>query len=330
MNEQFVHKPAGHCESGALSTLLTNFGLPLSEPMVFGLGSGISFAFIPFVKMDALPLTAYRGFPKTIVSGVAKLLGIKLAKEKFRDKAKAEARLRELLRAGKLVVLQTSVFYLPYFPPEMQFHFNAHSILIYGEKDGRFLVSDPVFDIPQTIAPADLLKARFAEGIFAPKGFLYYPVHIPEHIDMARCITKAIRKVIRIMLYAPIPFIGIKGMFYMAKKVEALKNNKNARYVKLFLGNIVRMQEEIGTGGGGFRYLYAAFLQEAAGLHPKAELLNQASKLMTEAGDLWRDFAFQAAKFIQNKNTGDPSPLAALIRIAAAKEKEAYQPLLKI
>ena len=30
-----------------------------------------------------------------------------------------------------------------------------------------------------------------------------------------------------------------------------------------FLGNIVRMQEEIGTGGGGFRFMYAAFLQEA-------------------------------------------------------------------
>ena len=31
-----------------------------------------------------------------------------------------------------------------------------------------------------------------------------------------------------------------------------------------YLAQMIRMQEEIGTGGGGFRFIYGAFLEEAA------------------------------------------------------------------
>ncbi len=54
------------------------------------------------------------------------------------------------------------------------------------------------------------------------------------------------------------------------------------------------MQEEIGTGGGGFRYIYGAFLQEAHAYHQMDELL-EISKLFTQSGDLWRTSAIQAA-----------------------------------
>ena len=85
------------------------------------------------------------------------------------------------------------------------------------------------------------------------------------------------------MLYAPLPFIGIKGIEYMARRIEKLKNG-DPRYARLYLGHIVRMQEEIGTGGGGFRFMYAAFLQEASRLLSSVPL-EEASRLMTEAGD---------------------------------------------
>lgn len=47
-----------------------------------------------------------------------------------------------------------------------------------------------------------------------------------------------------------------------------------------YLAQLVRMQEEIGTGGGGFRYIYAAFLQQSHVYHPKDELL-EISKTFT-------------------------------------------------
>ena len=60
------------------------------------------------------------------------------------------------------------------------------------------------------------------------------------------------------------------------------------------------MQEEIGTGGAGFRFMYAAFLQEAAALLEKPELREKA-KEMTRIGDLWREFAFEAGRMVKGR-----------------------------
>jgi hypothetical protein len=67
------------------------------------------------------------------------------------------------------------------------------------------------------------------------------------------------------------------------------------RKAALHLAQTIRMLEEIGTGGGGFRYMYAAFLQEAAAILEKPEL-KDFSRQMTSIGDLWRDFAYEAAR----------------------------------
>ena len=52
----------------------------------------------------------------------------------------------------------------------------------------------------------------------------------------------------------------------------------------LNLGQVIRMLEEIGTGGAGFRFIYAAFLQESAEILNKP-WLNDLSIEMTAIGD---------------------------------------------
>ena len=44
------HSPAAHCENGAISSLLRFYGFDLSEPMIFGLASGLFFTHLTFVK----------------------------------------------------------------------------------------------------------------------------------------------------------------------------------------------------------------------------------------------------------------------------------------
>ncbi len=61
-----------------------------------------------------------------------------------------------------------------------------------------------------------------------------------------------------------------------------------------YLAQLVRMQEEIGTGGGGFRFIYGAFLQQAQQYIPNNDL-QKASDLITKSGDTWRDVALRAA-----------------------------------
>ena len=92
----------------------------------------------------------------------------------------------------------------------------------------------------------------------------------------------------------------MKGIRQLANHVRHLPRKRDNVYTRHFLGNLVRMQEEIGTGGGGFRFIYAAFLQEthqALGL----PLLSEASLKMTEAGDTWREYALACAKAVKQK-----------------------------
>ena len=59
MNKDFKHSQFAHCESGVISSMLTNSGLKLSEPMVFGLTSTLTFAFFPIIKVNNMQLVAY-------------------------------------------------------------------------------------------------------------------------------------------------------------------------------------------------------------------------------------------------------------------------------
>ena len=317
------HRQYAHCESGVVTALLRRQGLDLSEPMVFGIAGGLTFAYLPFIKITNMPVVSYRMFPGAIIKGAAKNLGVRFETRRYSDRGRALAELSDLVDAGQCVGLQTSVYWLPYFPPEMRFQFNAHNLIVYGREGDEFLVSDPVFEQAVRVKAEDLQNARFARGALAPKGFLYYPVRVDPAVDRAEAIRKAIRRTVRMMLYAPLPFIGVKGIHYMARRIEGLKGG-DPRYARLYLGHIVRMQEEIGTGGGGFRFMYAAFLQEAGRLLGSAPL-EEASRMMTEAGDRWRLFALACARVCKGKTADfDAGEIAGLLRQCAAQEKLVY------
>ncbi len=326
----FVHSQFAHCESGVVSTLLSSYGLKMSEPMAFGTTSTLNFVYLPIVKINGLPLIAYRSLPKNIINTISKVFKIDMAKKTFSNQEDANNELKRLVeKEHKFVGLQTSVFYLPYFPKDMRFHFNAHNLLVYGTKDGQYLISDPVFEHPVVCNEKDLNKARFAKGAFAPNGFLYYPKIIPANIDFSDVIKKAIIKNAKSML-TPFPFAGVKGMRRLANRIKSLDNKpENQRYNKNFLTNIVRMQEEIGTGGGGFRFLYAAFLEEAKNYDLNNEILEEASILIIQSGNALRKFALYCVEGSKKIDTLDTNKIASKLTEASNYEEKAFR-LLKM
>jgi hypothetical protein len=262
--------------------------------------------------------------PKSILKGMSKPFQTRFNFETFSNAEKGMRRLDELLRQGKVIGLQTSVFWLPYFPEDMRFHFNAHNLLVYGKEGDDYLISDPVTELPQRCASSDLQRARFAKGALAPKGLLYYPGHIGRSEVSADDIKKSIKKTVRIML-GPIPIVGVRGMRMLAKKVAKLTASEHSLN---YVGHIVRMQEEIGTGGAGFRFLYAAFLQEAAQITGIAELSVLSGRL-NEIGDGWREFALKAARMIKGREAFEPQRLSVMLNIQAEREQEFFRSLKK-
>ncbi len=299
--------------------------------MVFGIGSGLFFGHMPFLKVNGIPATTYRIFPGLVFARACKRLGIKIKAETFSNEQKAMDQLDRVLDKGIPTGLLTSVYYLPYLPSALRFHFNAHNIVVYGKENGRYLVSDPVMETVSKIDAADLQRARFAKGALPPKGRMYYPVHIPNQPDLAVPIIKGIRRTAIDMTTIPVPLFGIRGQRYLAKRVLNYPNHMDKRKAALFLGNIVRMQEEIGTGGGGFRFIFAAFLQEAAQIINQP-WLNEISKEVTAAGDKWRQFAYDAARICKDRAiTGENyESLSKLMLECAAMEETIFKKLRKI
>jgi hypothetical protein len=319
----FQHQHAAHCESGVISNLLRHHGVPVSESLAFGLSAGLAFAFIPFVKINGLPLIAYRSLPRAIIKGLIAPLAARFRFETFRSPEAGQQRLDALLADGQIVGLQTSVYWLPYFPPDMRFHFNAHNLLVYGKEGDEYLISDPVFEHPVRCASADLARARFAKGALAPKGLLYYPKSLPKKSITPEAVRAAIRKNCRAML-PPVPIAGVRGMRWLAKTIDKLP--KGEKHSADFIGHIVRMQEEIGTGGAGFRFIYAAFLQEAAQLAQRPALA-EFSERLTVIGDGWRAMALKAARMVKGREPVDPSAIATLLRRQADQEETFFKEL---
>jgi len=325
---EFEHVHHAHCESGVISSMLRHHGLNLSEPMIFGVSNALNFAYIPFVKLGGMPLVAYRSIPKSIVKNIKKNLGIDIKLETFSSKKKGEDRLDELLAKGEIVGAQSSMYWLSYIPNDMRFHFNAHNLLIYGKEDNEYLISDPVFQMSVRCDKESLSKARFTKGVMAPKGLLYYPVSVPSEIDLKPVIAKNIKKLSKNMLRKYVPVVGLQGVKYLASAIAKLEK-KERKYAKLFLGNIVRMQEEIGTGGAGFRFMYASFLQEASELFDNDEVLAEASKMMLQVGDEWREFALMIAKSIKSKKDIDYKAISEKLIEISDNEAKVYEKLLR-
>lgn len=304
ISTDFKHFQSAHCENGVASNLLKNKGIDISEPMIFGLGSGLFFVFLPFLKVNHAPAISYRPMPGMIFNRAAKNLGIKVKRHKFKSNQSAQQFLDQQLKANNPCGLQVGVYNLTYFPEEYKFHFNGHNLVVYGKENDSYLISDPVMETTTALTENELEKVRFAKGVLAPKGHLYYPEYIPDELNFEKAIKQAIKKTCREML-APVPIVGVRGIRMVAKRIKKWPTKIGNAKTNYFLAQMVRMQEEIGTGGGGFRYIYAAFLQEASVKLNRPELNDFAIEI-SEIGDKWRDFAVNASRVYKKRsNTQD-------------------------
>ncbi len=181
----FEHRQSAHCENGVVSNLLRYYEVELSEPMVFGIGSGLFFSHMPFLKVDGIPVTSFRPLPGVIFSRISKRLGVTFKKKKFRNSPqKAMEALNENIEKGIPTGMLVGVYHLSYFPAPYRFHFNAHNIVVFSRDKSTYEISDPIMEDYTQLNYNELMRVRYAKGVFAPKGHMYWVKNIPESIDL--------------------------------------------------------------------------------------------------------------------------------------------------
>lgn len=331
MKVDFNHRQAAHCENGVTNSLLRFHGIDISEPMVFGIGSGYFFSHMTFIRVNGMPVTSFRVWPGVIFNRAAKRLGIEIERFKFSDPDKAMQTLDSLLEKGIPVGALVGVFNLSYFPKEYRFHFTAHNLTVIGKEGDNYIISDPVMEHIETLTTDELKKVRFAKGTVPPRGKMYYIKRVPENFDLRKAIAQGIKKTADDMITIPLPMFGVKGIRYLAGRMRKWPRKLGEKSAAMNLGQVIRMLEEIGTGGAGFRFIYAAFLQESSEVM-QMPLLNELSLKMTETGDKWREFAWQSSRCFKNRHNGEVTydMLADMLLDIADREEYIFRELRKI
>jgi len=327
----FEHRQAGHCESGVTSNMLHYHHYEISEPMVFGIGAGLFFSYLPFLKMQHAPTTSFRVWPGMVFERATKELGVKSMVHRFKNPKDSMSKLNEVLDKGFPVGLQVGTFHLPFFPPEYRMHYNMHNLVVYGYDDKTYYISDTLMDRLVEISYDDLVRVRYAKGTFAPSGRMYYPTFVPKEIDLKPAIIRGIRKTANNMVGIPFPLVGAKGIRFLSKSMRKWEKKLGPEKASYYLGQVLRMEEEVGTAGAGFRFIYGAFLDESADVL-KQDWLKEVAMEMGENANKWREFSYMGSRNCKKRAKPDQSYdfLADMLLDCADREEKIFRRLTKI
>lgn len=251
-----------HCESTTLVNLLRQRDVRLSEPMVFGLGQGLSFIYWLTKRMD-VPLLGGRVKPDLITANLASALGLDLRIRETASEKRALDDLVSQLDAGSLVGLKLDRYFLDYSSDEH--HFAAHYVACTGYDADSFALVDTVEFGQRATSRASLAKARSFKGPMSSRN-MSFTIHrgAAERPPVKDLIAPAVRATADAFLAPPIGNIGFPGVQktsrVMVDWLDSLASPAEA------LSRIGSGMEHGGTGGGLFRTMWARFLDEAAQL----------------------------------------------------------------
>ncbi|WP_219462289.1 BtrH N-terminal domain-containing protein [Nonomuraea rhizosphaerae] len=314
-----------HCETTALGVLLRHEGLDLSEPMLFGLGSGLSFVYWDSKAMP-FPFLGGRVKPFDLTRNLAARLGLTLLVEETTSPRKAWANVTAPLDAGRPVGLQLDSYHLDYFRTKA--HFGGHVVAMYGynEHDAHLVDTDQQGGAVRTSLAA-LALARAERGPMTARN-RSFTITLPSHpLPWQNQIVPAIRSCADAFLTAPITNLGHRGIEKAAKLVPGWL--RRAADPQQDLPQAALLMEKGGTGGALFRVLYRDFLDECTRIIDNDDL-RTGHRLYSEAAVLWTDVSTLITKAGESGDANHLQQAGALLHDLSRIEREAMEALQRV
>ena len=299
----YRHRTGEHCASTAIRNVLDFHGIQLSEPMIFGLSSGLGFHYLASDELS--PTRMFHGRTATLETDFHENVAIPFADQQEPDDGRAWDALRRELDAGNPVMISTDTYYLGY--QNTTSHFPGHRCVVVGY-DGAsetVQIADRRFDEPQTCGFDELRRSRNAPDYPMRCNNQYArflgEVKLGRRLDDA--IRVALRRNARHMLDpddCELPS-GIPAMRRLADELPHWGAATDWSWAARFGYQIV---ERRGAGGSFFRSLEADFLAEAAPRVPELERAGLPAAMREIAAD-WRALA-AVLKEQSERETCDP------------------------
>ncbi|MEL5955243.1 BtrH N-terminal domain-containing protein [Streptomyces sp. CLV115] len=311
-----------HCETTALGVLLRHQGLDLSEPMLFGLGSGLSFIYWDRRNMD-FPFLGGRVKPFDLTRKLATRLGLELLVQETTSPRKAWDTVVASIDAGHPVGLQLDSYYLDYFGSEV--HFGGHVLAMYGYDDhNAYLVDTDQQGGAVSTTLTSLAQARAARGPMTAKHRSFTLTVSRNPPSPHSQIIPAITACADAFLNPPIANLGHRGIEKAGKAVRGWLQRTDAP--QRDLPQAALMMEKAGTGGALFRNLYRDFLAECTNLLDSSHL-RTGYTLYAEAAGLWSETAALIKKAGESGNARCLVQAGSVLGDLSRMEREAMQAL---
>lgn len=317
-----------HCETSTLGVLLRHQGIDLSEPMLFGLGRGLSFIYWDSKNMG-FPFLGGRVKPFELTRNLAGALGVEFEVRETTSPRKGWADVVEAIGGGRPVGLQLDSFHLEYFTAKV--HFGGHVVALYGYDDQDSQVAHLVDTEQQggavSTSLSSLAEARAARGPMAARHRSFTLTAAPDlpaaHTDPVPAVTGCARA----FLNPPIANLGHRGIDKAGKAVRTWlrRSDDPARD----LPQAALLMERAGTGGALFRNLYRDFLAECEQF-VDSDHLRTGHRLYAEAAALWTDVAALIAKAGESGDEQHLVQAGDTLRQLARIEREAMEALSRL
>jgi len=311
-----------HCETTATGTLLWQLGIELSEPMLFGLGEGLSFIYWNMKTMD-FPFLGGRIKTDLLTKNLCKNLNLELSVRETTSKTKAWQQVKQLLDKGQIVGLKLDAYYLEYFTNP--FHFAGHYVAIYGyDNQNAFLVDTRQQGGKVKTSLDSLALARAEKGLMASNNLYYTIQRTSEDFDLKKTIISAIVNNANEYLNPPITNISYRGIVKTSQ--ELIKWFNKSKDIATEFKMAANLMERAGTGGALFRNLYRDFLKESYDLL-QIEQLHEAHQEFAEIALLWvsvSDLFYQISETPRGEYIQQASET---LKILAIKEKKVMERL---
>lgn len=280
------HVPGRHCASTGIRDLLSFHGIRMSEALCFGIGAGLAIGYLNLPGSSPSRFVHVRSadFEAQFFSRI----GHAFVWDRSEEPDKAEADLCRAIDMGLPSLIRTDIYHLPYFRSGT--HFPGHVIMVWGydRKQEVFFVTDTgnpeILEVPFP----DMRKARHQEGSFYEmQGNRFSPEAIESPGGMREIIMGSMVHNSRMILDDAHEFQGIRGLDTWLKELPEWVEFEDWRWTARFSYQVI---ERRGTGGGGFRLIYADFLQEALRWVPEIATYGLVEQ-MSETAVAWQGLA---------------------------------------
>lgn len=314
-----------HCETTATGSLIKRLGIKLSEPMLFGIGEGLSYIFWNMKIMD-FPFIGGRIKQDLLTENICRNLNLKLEVKETSSIKKAWENVAKNIDQDIPVGVKLDCYHLEYFSSKI--HFAGHYVALYGYDDEfAYLVDTDQQGGKAKTSLKSLELARNEKGPMSSRNLIYSIRQNGIDFELKKVVKNAIKRNAEEYLNPPIKNISYKGILKTSTDIK--KWFKNSKDINKEFQTSARLMERGGTGGAIFRNLYRDFLKESYELLG-IDTLNEASRDFSEIAKLWTKVSDLFLKVAETEDIKYIDQASEILVNLSQREKLAMEKLVEL